>query len=309
MHSSIPPILAAFLVVAAQSPVRAERAPCLSLDSKVSLTGTVLRQRDASASAGAKAGRSRTYYVLSLDTPACIERQQSSLPALQIEFRRFAFKRKWQGRHVSISGNLFPARSADQHTPVVIRSDETRIAPFQAGSFPLASCEGWNATITELIGVNTAQARVRGVVTAADIRDYCARDREHVTIRRGGKLTEQQCMERSRASIGRRPAVTAVTADCEQGLIGIGSEREYQLVQRKGETDNDIEFAWREIRTGQTLDGSCASRAPLLSQQFRLLCPGRSSGGGDQESGTQESGTQESGTQESGTQESGIKGQ
>jgi Domain of unknown function (DUF4431) len=276
---------AVLVLLATRSPAVTAPATCLSLDSKVRLIGTVLRHRDLSASGGADRERTRTYYVLSLDAPVCIDGQQPSPAALQIEFRRFAFKRKWVGRHVSVSGSISPASSSLHHTPVVIRSERMRMVPFAPGSFPLVSCEGVDGTITELVGVNTAQARIRGVVTAADFEAYCDRDPEHVTMAHGGKLTRPQCTERAKLGMGRGPAVMTVTADCEQGLIRIGSDREYQLRQTKGGADGDVEFAWREIRTGQILDASCGSRAPLLSKQFRLLCPGRASGVGERKSG------------------------
>ena len=65
---------------------------------------------------------------------------------------------------------------------------------YAAGDFPLASCKGWNGTIVESSGVNSQSAVIRGIVTKADVQEYCERDPGGVTKQYGGKLTAGQCV-------------------------------------------------------------------------------------------------------------------
>jgi hypothetical protein len=58
-----------------------------------------------------------------------------------------------------------------------------------AGDFPVASCKTWNGTVVELSGINTSTAIMRGIITRADIQEYCERDPGGETKAYGGKLT------------------------------------------------------------------------------------------------------------------------
>ena len=62
------------------------------------------------------------------------------------------------------------------------------------GDFPLASCKANNGTIVEINGVNTNKAFMKGIITKADINEYCERDPGGTTTKYGGKLTVNQCV-------------------------------------------------------------------------------------------------------------------
>ena len=65
-----------------------------------------------------------------------------------------------------------------------------------AGDFPLASCKGWNGTVVERDGIDTTHATMRGIVTKADLQEYCERDP-------GGKT--RRCASFGTGTWSRRP--------------------------------------------------------------------------------------------------------
>ena len=122
------------------------------------------------------------------------------------------------------------------------------------GDYWLASCAGWNGTIQEIIGKDTREARMSGIVSEPDIVEYCERDPGGVTIRWGGTKTIGECVEglSSKTNVRLRS-----TANCETGTLrffyGSGAEQ--------------------NMRLPLPADRSCASGLPPLIEQFRTLCP------------------------------------
>ena len=126
-----------------------------------------------------------------------------------------------------------------------------------AGDFPLASCKGWNGTVVERDGIDTARATMRGIVTKADLQEYCERDPGGETRAFGGKLTKAQCVakylpETSGIALSSR-------ANCETGTVV------YQYGDRP---ERRARFP-----LGPLVDASCASGIPPLREQFKVLCP------------------------------------
>jgi hypothetical protein len=126
-----------------------------------------------------------------------------------------------------------------------------------AGDFPLASCKGWDGTIVERDGINTAAAHMRGIITKADLQEYCERDPGGETKQYGGKLTVRQCVERYVQQESR--ATMFAQANCRTGAI---SYRYGDRVTRR------IRFP-----LGPDVDTSCASGVPPMIRQFKTLCP------------------------------------
>ena len=126
-----------------------------------------------------------------------------------------------------------------------------------AGDFPLASCKGWNGTVVERDGIDTARATAQGIVTKADLQEYCERDPGGETKQYGGKLTTAQCVAKYLRSEG-RPTMTA-EANCRSGTVS------YRYGDRQG--------GKTRFPLGPDADTSCASGMPPLVEQFKLLCP------------------------------------
>lgn len=124
-----------------------------------------------------------------------------------------------------------------------------------AGDFPAASCKGWNGTIVEKSGVDTVLAILKGVVTTADVQEYCERDPGG--MRTGGKLTVEQCIAQIQQEIGRVEMIS--TANCDAGTLAF----------RYGtRTPQSVQFPM-----STWADKSCASGMPPLIEQFKILCP------------------------------------
>jgi len=122
----------------------------------------------------------------------------------------------------------------------------------QPGSFPLASCKGWSATLTELQGKDTSNATMRGVLTTADAKEYCERDPGGETVVHGGKKTLADCiagvLNDARSTVPPGTEVSA-SADCKRGTIVSASEKQYQLIRVEREaSDADLTWETRQIR-------------------------------------------------------------
>lgn len=53
-----------------------------------------------------------------------------------------------------------------------------------AGDFPVSSCKSWNATVIEREGIDSGGAMMKGIITKADLQEYCERSgRTDKTIR------------------------------------------------------------------------------------------------------------------------------
>ncbi|AWN55349.1 hypothetical protein DK412_01695 [Methylobacterium sp. 17Sr1-1] len=126
-----------------------------------------------------------------------------------------------------------------------------------AGDFALASCKGWNGTIVEREGIDTASARMRGIVTKADLQEYCERDPGGETRQSGGRLTVKQCVEKYLRQEAR--AALSAQANCRTGVISY----------RYG--DRNAGRARFPLRADA--DTSCASGLPPIIEQFKVLCP------------------------------------
>lgn len=126
-----------------------------------------------------------------------------------------------------------------------------------AGDFPLASCKGWNGTVTERDGIDTARATMRGVITKADLQEYCERDPGGETKAYGGKLTKAQCVTKYLREEGGSPL--SAEADCRAGTVS------YRYGSRQA--------GRARFPIGPDGDTSCASGMPPLIEQFKTLCP------------------------------------
>ena len=133
---------------------------------------------------------------------------------------------------------------------------------YKTGSFPLASCKSWNGTITEITGANTNSAKMSGVITKEDMEEFCSRMHDD-TARQAACLKENLIELRGELSL-------MSTANCRAGRIKTIDEKEYQLLGLDKGSDNSL--SWQHVRSGKILDGSCASGAPPISEQFRILC-------------------------------------
>ena len=133
----------------------------------------------------------------------------------------------------------------------------TTLPVWAAGDFPLASCKGWNGTVVERDGIDTTHATMRGIVTKADLQEYCERDPGGETKQFGGKLTTAQCVVNYLRSEGR--ATMAAEANCRAGTVSY----------RYG----DRQAAKARFPLGADGDTSCASGNPPMIEQFKMLCP------------------------------------
>jgi hypothetical protein len=131
------------------------------------------------------------------------------------------------------------------------------------------SIKGWQATLIRLEGVNTSKALAVGQVRYQNAKEYCERDPGGITKRYGGRLTNEQCIQEVlRQEQGK---LYSASADCPRKILlsHIGS---FTLIGQTNES-GFRQNLWRNNVTGQILDGSNASGAPLLDSQFQLLCP------------------------------------
>lgn len=124
-----------------------------------------------------------------------------------------------------------------------------------SGDFPHASCKTWNGTIVAISGVNTRNASMTGIITPADVQEYCERDPGAETVQFGGKLTTAQCVERYFAKL--RNLKLLVRADCARATVEFHDGDRVERVRLPA------------------ADTSCASGNPPMIEQFIKLCPTR----------------------------------
>jgi hypothetical protein len=147
----------------------------------------------------------------------------------------------------------------------------------QPGSFPLASCKGWSATLTELKGKGTDHAVMKGVLTTSDAKEYCERDPGGITVAYGGKMSVADCIANVLSDArSTNPPTTEVsaTADCRRGVIVAATEKLYQAIKVDG-TSADPEITWKHVKSGTILGQSCGDGTPPVTAQFKIMCPGR----------------------------------
>ncbi|KAB7781897.1 hypothetical protein [Methylorubrum populi] len=101
---------------------------------------------------------------------------------------------------------------------------------------------------------------MRGIITKADLQEYCERDPGGETKRYGGKLTKSQCVENHLRTEGR--STMTAEANCRTGTVS------YHY--------GDSQGARARFPLGADADTSCASGMPPLIEQFKMLCPAAS---------------------------------
>jgi hypothetical protein len=126
------------------------------------------------------------------------------------------------------------------------------------GDFPLASCKGNGGTIIEKTGVNSTKALMKGIITKADMHEYCERDPGGSTIKNGGTQTLDSCVESGYLQV--KDTQLIAIANCETGVLIMRGYR------HSGEKKVRFPLA-------QNADKSCASGMPPLIEQFKILCP------------------------------------
>ena len=124
-------------------------------------------------------------------------------------------------------------------------------------NFPLASCKGWDGTVTERSGIDTENALMRGVVTKANVEEYCNR------------IVPED-----------KPARDDAVLECTQDTVPVATKA--QLSARANCQNATLEFSnggdTQRIRFPAGTDTSCASGLPPLIAQFQKLCPRRAAG-------------------------------
>jgi hypothetical protein len=128
---------------------------------------------------------------------------------------------------------------------------------YSFGDYPLASCAGNDGTIIDKTNINTDRAIMKGIITKADMQEYCERDPGAITQKFGGKLTVNQCIEQEYRK--KRDIHLETTANCAAKTLS---------VRYNGRLDRSIRFP-----LSSDADTSCASGMPPLISQFVVLCP------------------------------------
>ena len=128
------------------------------------------------------------------------------------------------------------------------------------------STKGYSAVIVKISGKNTDDASMVGVVEKSGAKEYCFRDPGGITKKYGGKLTISQCID----EVMHRESgkLYSANANCVKKTItsDVGT---YKLVKY----DEDGNPIWYDLIDGVVLDGSSASGTPVLTEQFRTMCP------------------------------------
>jgi hypothetical protein len=124
------------------------------------------------------------------------------------------------------------------------------------GDFPRASCGTWNGTVVGMSGVNTRHARMSGIITRADVQEYCDRDSGSETIRNGGKLTVAQCVARYYRKL--RHVKLLARADCARATLEF----------------HDGNYPVQRVQIPVEYIDCMSGRVPLI-YQFEKLCPTR----------------------------------
>jgi len=124
-----------------------------------------------------------------------------------------------------------------------------------AGDFSRSSCKTWNGTVVAISGVDTPRARMSGIITRADVREYCERDPGSETTANRGRLTLEACVDKYyRENKGIK---LKTWADCQKASLEF---HDGPYVKR-------VRFPVEDI--------SCGSGNPPLIDQFIKLCPTR----------------------------------
>jgi hypothetical protein len=135
----------------------------------------------------------------------------------------------------------------------------------QAKEFFL-STKGYSAVIVKISSQNTEDASMVGVVEKSGAKEYCVRDPGGITKQYGGKLTVSQCVDQ----VMRRESGKLYSANANCVKKTITSDVGTNKLVKYDEDGNPI---WYDLVDGVVLDGSSASGAPVLTEQFRTMCP------------------------------------
>lgn len=119
--------------------------------------------------------------------------------------------------------------------------------------FPMASCKGWDGTVTKIVGANTPYAEMHGKITQSNLAEYCFRMNQPDTNQINKCMEENLHVE--------KVATVYSQADCDAGTIKFN----YQVGNLK--IDRKANFSKKPENI------SCASGLPPLMEQFRLMCP------------------------------------
>ena len=108
-----------------------------------------------------------------------------------------------------------------------------------------------------------------GQVRQRNAEEYCDREADWLKDKSGRKISKERCIRNILRQ--ERGKFYSISADCPRKILHshIGSFTLTGQTSENGISQN----LWRNNATGETLDGSNASGAPLLDAQFELLCP------------------------------------
>ncbi len=128
------------------------------------------------------------------------------------------------------------------------------------------STKGYSAEIVKVSGKNSEDATMVGVVVKSGAKEYCTRDPGGVTTQYGGKLSVAQCV--AQVLQEEKGKLYSANANCLKKTISsdVGT---HKLVKY----DDVGSPVWYDLIDGVVLDGSSASGAPVLTEQFRAMCP------------------------------------
>ena len=120
-----------------------------------------------------------------------------------------------------------------------------------SGDFPVSS-KGIQATIVATAGIDSSKALAIGQVQLSNLGEYCSRDPGGMTIKYGGTLSYDQCIERIRQEVGGRKYSSS--ADCPRKLVTVHWGPTYVLASKS--FDHGFRsYSWRDKHSGSVLDG------------------------------------------------------
>ena len=127
------------------------------------------------------------------------------------------------------------------------------------------------AKIVAVSGIDTANALAIGQVQNSNLREYCSRDPGGMTTKYGGKMSFSQCFSKMSSEVGGKKYSSQ--ANCPRKLITVHWGPTYKLVSA-AKRNGYWNYVWRDESSGNILDGSFASGAPVVDLTYKMLCPG-----------------------------------
>ncbi|MCZ7450960.1 hypothetical protein O8B93_25635 [Agrobacterium rhizogenes] len=121
---------------------------------------------------------------------------------------------------------------------------------------------GMHLTTISKKGIGTANAVIRVRHTPNDARAYCV---EYVLDH------SSACVRRTLAEVR---VADRVTGNCRKGTWTDVYGRSYAFEGVTGPADGPAQYAVRDLRSGEILDGSSASGYDVALTIFQQLCPG-----------------------------------